>query len=105
MFFIVFEWPRILESAMDKYRKWYVTQNHVLIIFSVNVSVLADVFCRQIKKTPTILPEIVGFLKIVGKIQLVRKRSEKINFDVILHYISFPPYPLHFSKFCPIQKQ
>ena len=53
-----------------------------------------------------ILPETVGFLKIVGEIQqLGRKRSQKINFDVILHYISLPIYPLHFPKFCPIQKQ
>ena len=34
-----------------------------------------------------------------------RKRSRKINYDVILHYISLPIYPLHFPKFCPIQKQ
>ena len=37
--------------------------------------------------------------------QLGRKRSQKINFDVILHYISLPIYPLHFPKFCLIQKQ
>ena len=34
---------------------------------------------------PTILPEIVGFLKIVGRIQwLVQKRSQKIKYDVML---------------------
>ena len=31
--------------------------------FSVNVSVLAVVLRRKIKKTPTILPEIVEFFK------------------------------------------
>ena len=50
--------------------------------------------------------KIVGFLKIVDEIQkLVRKRSKKINYEVILHYISLPIYPLRFPKFCPIQKQ
>ena len=40
-------------------------------------------------KKPTILTEIVGFLKIVGEIQqLLWKRSQKIYYDVILHYIS-----------------
>ena len=75
--------------------------------FSMNVSRLAVVFCQQIKKKKTsILPGIVGFLKIIVEIQrLVRKSSQKINYDVILHCISLPIYPLHFSKFCPIQKQ
>ena len=27
------------------------------------------------------------------------------NQDVTLHYISLPIYPLHFSTFCPIEKQ
>ena len=73
--------------------------------FSLNVPVLGVAFHRQIKKT-TILPEIVGFLKIVGEIQqLARKRSQKINYDVILHCISLLIYPLHFPKFCPIEKQ
>ena len=36
--------------------------------------------CRQIKKNPTILPKIDGFLKVVGGIQqLIRKRSQKNN--------------------------
>ena len=36
---------------------------------------------------------------IVGEIQqLGRKRSQKINYDVILHYISLPIYPLPFPK-------
>ena len=48
--------------------------------FSVDVFVLAVVFRRQILKKPTILPKIVDFSKIVGKIQqLVRKHSQKNN--------------------------
>ena len=48
--------------------------------FSVNVSVLAVVFSRQFKKTPTISAKIARFLKIVGEIQqLARKRSQKDN--------------------------
>ena len=44
-------------------------------------------------KKPALFPEIVDFMKIVGEIQqLVRKRSQKINHDVILHYISLPIY-------------
>ena len=77
MFFIVFEWGRILESAMDKYE---VKCNARLRpnYFSVNISVLVVVFRRQISKTLTILPEIAGFFKFVGKIQqLVWKRSLK----------------------------
>ena len=62
--------------------------------FSVNVFVLAGF---------SVL--IVGFLKIVCEMQqLVRKLSQKINFEVILDYISLPIFPLHFPKFCPIQK-
>ena len=73
--------------------------------FSVKVSVLAVVFRRQIKKT-TILPEIIGFLKIDGEIQqLVWKLSQKIHYHVNLHYIFLPIYPLHFPKFSQIQKQ
>ena len=53
---------------------------------------------------PTILPEIIVFLKIVGEIQqLVRKHSQKTNYDLNLHYILLPIYPLHFPRFCPIQ--
>ena len=52
-----------------------------------------------------IFPEIVGFWKIVGKIRrLVRKRSQKLNYHVILHQIALPSYPLHFPNFCPIEK-
>ena len=72
--------------------------------FSVNVSVLALVFHQQFKKT--ILAEIVGFLKIVSEIQqLVQKRSQKIHYEVILHYILLPICPLHFPKFFHIQNQ
>ena len=52
------------------------------------------------------LGKIVGFLKFVGEIQqLVQKRSQKNNQNIILHYISLPIYPFHFPKFCPLQKQ
>ena len=93
-FFIVFEWGRVLKSAMDK--------NELRCdYFSVNVSVLADKFQKS-----TISGKIVGFLKFVGQIQeLVRKRSQKTNKYVILHYISLPIFPSLFPKFCPIQKQ
>ena len=87
--------------------KWEVMYNAELCLnyFSVNVSVLAVGFRRQIKKT-TILPEIIGFLKIIGEIQqLVWKLSQKILYDANLHYIFLPIYPLHFPKFSPIQKQ
>ena len=48
-------------------------QNYVLMIFSVDVSVVAVVF-RQISG------KVVGFFKFVGEIrQLVRKRLQKIN--------------------------
>ena len=68
--------------------------------FHASCCILPTIF-----KKPTISGKIVGFLKIVSKIQqLVQKRSQKINYDVILHYISLPIYPLHFPKFYPIQK-
>ena len=45
-------------------------------------------------------------MKFVAEIQqLVRKRSQKNNYNLILHYISLPIYPLHFPKFRPMQKQ
>ena len=73
--------------------------------FSLNVSVLTVVFRRQISKKTRVLPKYVVFLEIVGELKLlVRKRSQKITY-VILHYISLYIYPLHFPKFCPIQKQ
>ena len=72
--------------------------------FSVNITILA--ISPTISKKMTILAELVSFLKIVGEIQqLVRKRSQKIHYDEILHYISLPIFPMHFSKFCPIQNQ
>ena len=43
-------------------------------------------------------------MKIVGKTQqLVRKRSQKINCKVILHYISLSIYPLPFPKVFPFK--
>ena len=50
MLFIVFEWGRVLESAMDKLE---VKCNAGLRsdYSSVNAFVLAVVFCQQIKKT------------------------------------------------------
>ena len=60
-------------------------------------------FQERIFSRTLISRKIMGFMKIVGEIQqLVRKRSQKINYDVILHYVSLPIYPLHFPKFCPI---
>ena len=60
-------------------------------------------FQERIFSRTLISRKIIGFMKIVGEIQqLVRKRSQKINYDVILHYVSLPIYPLHFPKFCPI---
>ena len=99
MIFIVFEWGRILKSAMDKNEVKCNTKLRSNY-FSVNVSVLAIVFRQQISKNR----QFEG--KFVGEIQeLVQKRSQKSNKDVILHYISLPIYPLLFPKFCPIQKQ
>ena len=74
--------------------------------FFSNTLIFCEHFCTSCCISVTILPEIVSFLKIVGKIRsLVRKRLQKSNSDVIFHYISLPIYPLHFLKFCPIQKQ
>ena len=79
MFFIVFEWGRILENAMDKEE---VNCNTKLCPndFSVNVSIIAFVFCWQVSKNQKNSGKIVSFLKFVGKIQqLVQKRSQKNN--------------------------
>ena len=58
---------------------------------------------------PTILPEIVDFLKFVGEIQqLVRKRSQKNYQNVILHYIYLSialPKTLPHSKTIKIAKK
>ena len=63
--------------------------------FSANVSIQAGCILATNLKKPTILPEIVGFLKFVGKIQqLPRKRPQKNHQDIILHYISLSIYPL-----------
>ena len=65
-------------------------QNYVVI----NLLIFCERFrtswriLTTILKKPKIFGEIIGFLKIVGKIQqLRRKRSQEINYDVILHYI------------------
>ena len=34
----------------------------------------------------------------------MRKRLRKIDYDVILHFITRTIYPSHFPKFCPISK-
>ena len=74
--------------------------------FSVNVSVLTIVYRRKISKNRQFQAKLLFFFKFVGEIQeLVRKRSQKSNKDVILHNISLPIYPSLFPKFCPIQKQ
>ena len=70
------------------------------------MSVLAVVFRRQFSKKPKTSGDIVGFLKFVGEIQqLIWKRSQKNNQDIILHDISLSIYPLPFPKFRPVQKQ
>ena len=39
----------------------------------------------------SVLAELAGFLKIVGETQqLVRKLSQKIHYNIILHYITLP---------------
>ena len=79
-------------------------QNYVLIIFCERFRTCCCILPTIFKK-PTIFAKIVSFLEIVDeKQQLVRKRSQKIHYDVILHYISLSICPLHFPKFCPIQK-
>ena len=66
--------------------------------FSVNFSVLAVVFRQQFSKKLTMLPKTVGFSKIVDEIQqVVRKRSQKIHYDVIC--ITFHFLFIH----CPFQ--
>ena len=104
-FFIVFEWAEFWKVQWIN-RKWYVMQSYVVIIFPWTFQHWQLNFTDKLKKNPTIFPEIVGFWKIASEIQrLVRKHSQKINYNVILHHISFPIYALHFTKFCFIQKQ
>ena len=102
--FNVFEWGRILKGAMDIQEEKYnakLCSNY----FSVTSSYQLLYFADKFQKT-TVWPEIVGFMKFISEIQqLVRKRSQKNDQDVILHCISLPICLLHFSKFCPIQKQ
>ena len=69
-------------------RKWICNAELCLNYFSVNASVLAVVFRQQIFKKTTILPEIVGFLKLVGEMQqLVRKRSQKIHYGITFYFL------------------
>ena len=67
-FFIVFEWARILESAMHK-KQVICNAEFCPNYFSVNVSVLVVVFHKKITQKTIILPKIFGFLKIVGETQ------------------------------------
>ena len=57
--------------------------------FSVSVSLLAVLFRGQISKNRQFCLKLFVFLKTVDeKQQLVLKRSQKINFNVILRQIS-----------------
>ena len=90
---------------MDKQEVKYNEKLHYKLVFCENFRTSCCISPTIFEKL-TILPEIWQFFLKFGKIrQLVRKRSQKINCDVILNYISLSIYPLHFSKFCPIQKQ
>ena len=60
MFFIVFEWDRIFESAMDKWEMKYNVELH-LNYFSANVFVLACCISPTYFKKPKISGKIVGF--------------------------------------------
>ena len=73
-FCVVFEWCRIFESAMDK-KKMKFYAKLCLNYFSVNVSVLAIVFHRQILQNPTISGKLVGFLE---SLSYEKKEEEKI---------------------------
>ena len=58
------------------------------------------VFRKRFKKNPTILNEIVSFMKIVIALRLIaRKHSQKNNYDVIADDISLPICNLDFRKF------
>ena len=79
-------------------------QNYFLIIFLWTFPYYLLHFDKLEK--PTVLPEIVSFLKVVGEIlHLVGERLQNINYDVIFHYISLPTYPFHLPKLSPFQKQ
>ena len=93
-------------KLMHRIAKFAITQTTVICIGKIfGVFSFIDFFTYLINNM-NVFPEIVGFLKLVDEIQqLVRKRSQKNNQGVILHYISLLIYPLHFPKFCPIQKQ
>ena len=69
--------------------------------FSVNVSVLAAVFHSEISKNWQSCLKISAFLKCRRNSIASTERSQNINYDVILHDISLPIYPLHFPKILP----
>ena len=57
-------------------------------------------------KNPTMLNEIVNFLKIDVELgPTLGKRLQKNNKDAISENISRTIYQLHFQKFCPLQKR
>ena len=66
VFFIVFEWGRISESAVDKEE---VKRNEKLRFnyFSVNVSILPVVFRQQIKKAQQFWVKLLGFFNLSVK--------------------------------------
>ena len=64
--FIVFEWGRILKSAMDKNEVKCNTKLRSNY-FSVNVSVLAIVFRRQISKNQQFQGKLSVFLNLLAK--------------------------------------
>ena len=68
-FFIVFEWGRMLKSAMDKNEVKYDAKLHSSNYFSVNVFILAIVFRQQIKKT----------FRFQTKLSVFRNLSAKYN--------------------------
>ena len=87
--------------------KWEVIGNAELCpnYFSVKVSVLAVVFYQQFSKIQQLQAKLLIFFKFVDEIQqLLRKRLQENNQDIILYYILLPICPLLFPKVCPIQK-
>ena len=90
VFFTDFEWSRIFESAIDK-QEVNVICNHIMIIFFCERLCIIDRNSTTVFKKPTISVKIVFFSKFVSKIlQLVRKRSQKNNQDVVVHYNALP---------------
>ena len=80
-------------------------QKYVLIIFLKTLPYQQLYFADKFQNTDNFAWNC-RLLKIVGKIQqLVRKRSQKNHYNIILHCISLPIYPLNFPQFYLIQKQ